>query len=108
MFRGADIGNDHLLVVGRLRLKLRRVVKESTRRRLDLDKLKDPLTQREFSLKLENRFEVLVQMDAQEEETGLRISRNNIELRTKLLREAPMKTKETTSQKLHIGGFVFS
>lgn len=39
VFREADIGSDHMLVVGRLRLKLRRVSKESTRRRLDLDKL---------------------------------------------------------------------
>ena len=71
VFRGADIGSDYMLVVGRLRLKLRRVIKESTRRRLDLDKLKDPLTQREFSLRLQNRFEVLAEMDAQEEETGV-------------------------------------
>ena len=33
VFRGADIGSDYMLVVGRLRLKLRRVIKESTRRR---------------------------------------------------------------------------
>jgi len=46
VFRGADIGSDHMLVVGRLHLKLRRVVKESTRTRLNLDRHKDPLTQR--------------------------------------------------------------
>ena len=42
MLRGADIGSDHMLVVSRLRLNLRRVVKESAGRKLDLDKLKDP------------------------------------------------------------------
>jgi len=60
-----------MLVVGRLYLKLRRVVKESSRTRLNLYKLKDPLTQREFSLRLQNRFEGLAEMGAQEEETGV-------------------------------------
>lgn len=71
VFRGADIGSDHMLVVGRLRLKLRKVAKKSVRRKLDLDKLKVPATQREFSLRLQNRFEVLVEMEIQEEETGV-------------------------------------
>ena len=71
VLRGADIGSDHMLVVSRLRLKLRRVVKEFARRKLDLDKLKDPPVQREFSLRLQNRFEVLGEMDAQEEATGV-------------------------------------
>ncbi|KAL9983948.1 hypothetical protein ACROYT_G006197 [Oculina patagonica] len=70
-FRGADIGSDHTLVVGRLRLKLRKVAKESARRKLDLDKLKDPGTQREFRLRLQNRFELLAELEAQEEETGM-------------------------------------
>ena len=52
-----------MLVVGRLRLKLRKVAKKSVRRKLDLDKLKVPATQREFSLRLQNRFEVLVEME---------------------------------------------
>ena len=60
-----------MLVVGRLRLKLRKVAKKSVRRKLDLDKLKVPATQREFSLRLQNRFEVLVEMEIQEEETGV-------------------------------------
>lgn len=59
VFRSANIGSDHMLVVGRLRLKLRRVIKESTRKRLALDKLKDPLRPREFNFKLQNRFEIL-------------------------------------------------
>ena len=33
----ADMGGYHLLVVDRLRLKLRRLIKKSTRRRLALD-----------------------------------------------------------------------
>ena len=60
-----------MLVVSRLRLKLRRVVKEFARKKLDPDKLKDPPVQREFSLRLQNRFEVLAEMDAQEEATGV-------------------------------------
>lgn len=46
---GADTGSDHMLVVGILGLKLRRVIKESARRKLDLKKLKNPLNQRVFS-----------------------------------------------------------
>ena len=71
VFRGRDIGSDHMLVVGRLRLKLRKVAKKSVRRKLDLDKLQVPATQREFSLRLQNRFEVLAEMEIQEEETGV-------------------------------------
>lgn len=57
-----------MLVVGRLHSKLRRVMKESRSKRLDLDKLKDPLIQRELSVLLQNRFKV---MDSQEDETGV-------------------------------------
>lgn len=41
VFRGVDIGSDYMLVVGKLWLKLRKVVKEFVRRKLDFDKLKD-------------------------------------------------------------------
>ena len=54
-----------MLVVDRLGLKLREVAKESVKRKLDLDQLKDPATQREFSLRLQNRFKVLVEMEIQ-------------------------------------------
>jgi hypothetical protein len=68
VFRGADIGSNHMLVVGRLCLKLKKVARKSIRRKLELDKLKDPATQKEFSLRLQNRFEV-AEMEIQEEET---------------------------------------
>lgn len=43
VLRGVDIGSDYMLVVSRFCLKLRRVVKEFVRRKLDFDKLKDLL-----------------------------------------------------------------
>lgn len=58
-----------MLMIRKLLLKLRRVVKESVRRKLDLDKLRDPLTQKASCSRLQNRFEVLAEMDVQEEKT---------------------------------------
>ena len=49
--------------------KLRIVVTESVRRKLDYDKLRDPLTQKESGSRLQNNFEVLTEMDVQEEKT---------------------------------------
>lgn len=71
VFWGVDIGSDYMLVVGRLWLKFRKVVKKFVRRKLDFDKLKVLVIQREFSLRLQNRFEVLVEMEIQEEEIGV-------------------------------------
>ena len=70
---GADNGSDHLLMVGKLCLKRKSVVKESARRTLDLDKLKELLTQREFGLRLQNRFEALTKWMLRGRNRGLKI-----------------------------------
>jgi hypothetical protein len=58
--RGADVGSDHQLVVGRLCLKLRRNKDRKERgRQYDVNKLLDEGTKKEFQTELRNRFEVL-------------------------------------------------
>ena len=58
--RGADIYSDHYLVTARVKLKLRKVVPESQRRKqLDVTRLAWPATKQEFVLELRNRFSVL-------------------------------------------------
>ena len=61
-----------MLVVSTFRIKLRRAVKPSDqRKRLNLEKLKDPDVRTEFSIKLQNRFQTLADMEEQLEETGV-------------------------------------
>ena len=55
-YRGADVGSDHMLVVSTILLKLRRAMKPSQWKRLNLEKLKDPEVRTGFSIKLQNRF----------------------------------------------------
>ena len=71
VYRGADIGSDNMLGGWKTAVEGKEIAKESVRRKLDLDKLKDPATQREFSLWLQNRFEVLAEMEVQKEDTGV-------------------------------------
>ena len=73
VYRGADVGSDHYLVVAKIRLKLRRVSKPSTRRKLAVDHLKDETTQNNLRLNLQNRYKVLADTLMQEEETGINI-----------------------------------
>ena len=60
-----------MLVVGTIRLKLRRAVKATQWKRLNLGKLKGPEVRTEFSIKLQNRFQTLADMDGQLEEIGM-------------------------------------
>ena len=66
-----------MLVVStiRVRLKLRRAVKPSQRKRLNLEKLKDPDIRTEFSIRLQNRFLTLADTEEQLEETGVDIDK---------------------------------
>lgn len=64
-----------------LRLKLRNLPKESARRKLDLDTLKDQETQREVSLRLQNRFLKLLG-GRNRDETDIWQSIKNIEMET--------------------------
>ncbi|KAL9956868.1 hypothetical protein ACROYT_G038416 [Oculina patagonica] len=70
-FRGADVGSDHNLVVGNIRLKLSGVVRkqgELTARKYELSKLKVPEIKQRFVLELKNRFSCLAGTES--DETG--------------------------------------
>ena len=71
VYRGADWGIDHYLVVSTNRLKLRRVTKPSPRRKLAVDHLKDEATKNTFCTNLQNRLETLADTHRQERETGI-------------------------------------
>ncbi|GFS14130.1 craniofacial development protein 2-like [Elysia marginata] len=58
--RGADVGSDHLLVIASIRLKLRRTDRRDMhKKRLDVNKLKDPDVRKLFTIQLKNRFQAL-------------------------------------------------
>ena len=67
--RGADVGSDHHLVVGKLRLKLKRKwIDDAPRRRnFDVNKLKDETRKEEFKVAVSNRFEALQNLDGNED-----------------------------------------
>jgi len=53
VYRGADVGSDHYLVVADIQLRLRKASKPSTRRKRAVDYLKNETTQKNF-LNLQN------------------------------------------------------
>ena len=61
--RGADIGSDHHLLVGKVKIKLKRYgnsfCKEGKRVRFHVNLLQDPQKRQEFQIELKNRFELL-------------------------------------------------
>ena len=60
VYRGADISSDHYLVKTSIKLKLRRNNKEVQKRaKYDVDKLKEEDIRMQFSIKLNNRYEIL-------------------------------------------------
>jgi len=91
VYRGADVGSDHYLVVAKIWLKLRRVSKPSTRRKLAVDHLKDETTHYKFRLNLQNRYEVFADTLMQEEKTDI-----NTEDLWGNIRDAFTKTGEET------------
>ena len=63
--RGADVGSDHVLIIAKVKLKLRRMAKKDQRApSLDVRKLKDPNVRRTYQTEIRNRFAVL--LDQQE------------------------------------------
>ena len=67
--RGADVASDHQLVVGRLRLKLKRNTpgEESQRQKFNTFLLKDHSKKEEFKIELSNRYRVLEELLDEEE-----------------------------------------
>ena len=61
VMKGATVGSDHNLVVGKVKLKLKKNWKEKTksRQKFNTAVLKNPAKQEEFKLALSNRFQVL-------------------------------------------------
>ena len=63
VMRGADIGSDHHLLVGKVKIKLKRYgnsfCKEGKGMRFQVNLLQDPQKRQEFHLELKNRFELL-------------------------------------------------
>ena len=57
--RGADVGSDHFLVVGKIRLKISKVQRQFGRKKYNIQKLKEDETQQMFNIEVRNRFQVL-------------------------------------------------
>ena len=54
---GADVGSDHVLIIAKVKLKLRRGAKKDQRTPpLDVRKLKDPNVRRTYQTEIRNRF----------------------------------------------------
>ena len=60
VYTGADCGSDHNMVVGEIKLKLRKARKRIERgKRIDSNKLRDARTKDRFKIELRNRFQLL-------------------------------------------------
>ena len=69
-FRGADVFSDHHLITATVKLKLRKMKKQSEQRKqLDSTKLKCPSLKQQFVLEIRNRFQALA--DTTEDDTSV-------------------------------------
>ena len=87
--RGADIGSDHHLVVGKFKMKIQAYNQRTRqlRKRYDISKLKDNKKVRElFKIELKNRFQILTDMENIESET--------VEEKWRKIRTAFLETSE--------------
>lgn len=67
--RGADVGSDHHLVVGKVRIKLRRAGPPAKQaKRFNVQRLRDPKVKQEFCVNLQNRFQALSRDDSIEDQ----------------------------------------
>ena len=63
-YRGADVGSDHILLIGKLRVKIKKNIRVTQKRtHFDTDKLTSPEHLQNFVLSLKNRFQVLADLD---------------------------------------------
>ena len=71
VFRSADVGSDHHLIKTNIKLKLKRAPKECERRsRYDVERLKEAEVNKEFRLKLSNKFAILEAESIDEERSS--------------------------------------
>jgi len=59
-YPGADCGSDHIPVVCKLQCKLKKITKVVKKKNLDFEMLNKPEIRMEYSIKVKNRFEVLL------------------------------------------------
>ena len=62
--RGADASSDHHLVLCKLKLKLKSTKRKSSEQLFDSNRLRDPSIKSQFATELNNRFQVLKDMPA--------------------------------------------
>lgn len=57
--RRADAASDHFLVVGKLKVRLKKCVQNKSRMKHDVEKLKYRYTKESFKLLLQNKYQIL-------------------------------------------------
>ena len=73
VYRGADIGSDHHLLMATYRLRLKRKKQCKPIRPIAVEKLKDTKTAEQFKIKLENQFQLLQDAtDIEDQWTGFK------------------------------------
>ncbi|CAH1248758.1 Hypp8389 [Branchiostoma lanceolatum] len=79
VYRGADVGSDHHLVVSKIRLKLRATPPTKKRHKVfDTHKLHTPEIKHEFALELRNRFQALENLEDEGEQDIVETTWNTI------------------------------
>ena len=63
VFRGADVASDHHLVVGKIKLKLKKHSTPPGRTKFNVELLKDPSIKEQFNVSIKNKFNVLQDLD---------------------------------------------
>ena len=87
---GADVGSDHVLIIAKVKLKLRRVAKKDQRApSLDVRKLKNPNARRTYQTEIRNRFAALLD---QQEMDLYQVKQTLVEAGKKVL--GPRRTKK--------------
>ena len=97
--RGPDMNSDHYLVIGKIRLKLRRARVKSDRKVFDIRKLKNEDTKRSFCVELNNRFQALGDLGESTEEQWANIRDAYTDTSQAVLGYRNSKRKEWLSDK---------
>ena len=57
--RGTDVGSDHHLLLGEMKLKLKKANKNSTEQLFDSQRLRNPNVKDQFAVELRNRYDIM-------------------------------------------------